>query len=676
MDAFKATGSSRPNHWVVLIGVGFTVGRGEGGAAPTSDRSLKGAVSDVRAVHEYFQSMPSPADVIVLTATKSPDGNQTRPLETRDSLASYDNVTSSFKRILDQARQGDHVYIHYSGHGSRRLTDRAMALELLDPETFQTQYIYGTVLRNAIKRMIENDLDVTLVLDCCFSGSALRAGQMGDAGLRYLEHDPNLDILSNLTDPWGDAGPVDVVRDADICFARLLDPNRYTILAASGPDQFAFELDFEGGGLRGALTYFLVSSLITLRRRGTHVSNQTLHQHLRAQFHAHVPQQTPMLYGNHGFSFFGDFTEGLDQPPIAHLHRSQNDGHVTLHAGQAHGVHLGDKYALSPFDTRETYRALLRGAIEGTVSAVGSIESRLTIDPKDIDRIRAGSAWKAVLVTSLSSRKIRFRLDSNVPGREELVKASKKCPTLILLDASDTGAEAGESAAFHVSMDTPDTYQVQTAAAKVIYASPIKGYVHHQTAKTLLATLTHLANYKFLEGIENQLPSPEFESSFLLRTEAKPAKDGYYCVSDNKDLTLLFENRTDHPLYLSIFIFTAQWEVRNLASEKGEDACLTVSPKGVMEDGKFELPLTMWIPPELRTKGFRQTEDVVKVVVTKKPPAFPGYLLRRLGQDARMRSTSDPVQKFLQALNGDLRCEMEAPFNWTTRNYLIRTYID
>jgi hypothetical protein len=171
----------------------------------------------------------------------------------------------------------------------------------------------------------------------------------------------------------------------------------------------------------------------------------------------------------------------------------------------------------------------------------------------------------------------------------------------------------------------------------------------------------------------SEVQGPEFERAFILSTEAEPAEDGCYYINHNQDLALLFENQADYPLYLSIFILTEQWEVRNLVSEKGEDTSLVVCPKGESESGRLPLPVTMWIPPELSANGKHQTEDVIKLFVTKRPTTFPGYLLHQLGQDPGMRSSSGPIQKLIHELDGGLRGEDNVGCDWVTRSYLVRT---
>ncbi|KAF4443942.1 caspase [Fusarium acutatum] len=232
---------SETTRWAVLIGVGVSISRkSKGSKALVSDRSLQGAVNDVRSMEKYFESRPFAVNTTRLTATKSKD-SPLKSAESVDQLPTLDNVVSALKKILKASKPNDHVYIHYSGHGCCRAMDGAVALELVNPLTLETEYLYGTVLRSAIKKMIEKVLTVTLVLDCRFSGSVLRDDRPDVGDIRYTDHHPDYD--NSFDNPFDDADPEEL-RDEVVTLSRLLDPQGYTIITACGPHEVASELKF------------------------------------------------------------------------------------------------------------------------------------------------------------------------------------------------------------------------------------------------------------------------------------------------------------------------------------------------------------------------------------------------------------------------------------------------
>ncbi|KAF4343746.1 hypothetical protein FBEOM_2333 [Fusarium beomiforme] len=281
--------NSEPTRCAILIGVGMTISkRIKDSNTPITNMSLQGAINDVQAMETYLESRPFTISTTILSATKSKD-SPLKSIESPDQLPTPENVILAFQKVLKTCHPNDHVYIHYSGHGICRSMDGAVALELINSSTMEPEYFYGTILRSAINKMIGKGLTVTLVLDCCFSGSVLRDDRPDVGDVRYLEHDQ--DDHNSFNNPFEDSDP-DSLRDGVITLSRLLDPEGYTIITACGPDEVASELKFEDGATRGALSYFLINSLILLSRRSAKVSNEMLHQHLRAQFHARLPDQT------------------------------------------------------------------------------------------------------------------------------------------------------------------------------------------------------------------------------------------------------------------------------------------------------------------------------------------------------------------------------------------------
>ncbi|KAF5019102.1 hypothetical protein F66182_8898 [Fusarium sp. NRRL 66182] len=662
-----------PARWAVLIGVGFTYSRNNHDSQGlVQDRSLQGAVNDINAISEYLGSRTVHVNLITLTATKSRE-NEKKHVEGPDQLATVDNVTSVFIKILRDSRPNDCVYIHYSGHGSRRSVDGAVALELVNPVTLETQYMYGTMLRNAIKKMIEKELTVLLVLDCCFSGSVLRDDRPQIGNIRYMEHNTYYDTSSDWPSPFDYYG-TGALRDGAVTLSRFLDPEGYAIISACGPHELASELAFDSGATRGALSYLLINSLNLLSRRGDKISNDMLHQHLRAQFHARFPEQTPMLYGHRGLSFFGDFSGagGLVSFSITSMHRSMEDGRLVLHAGQAHGVHKDDEYALTSFET--PLNSKFQNSIKSRVCAVDCLTSRLeTTTVEDKDLIKKGSTWEATLLTSFSPHKVRICMNVGATASKDLQKAASATNYLELCPFS-TIDSVTEPVSYLVER-MEHGFKVRDLAASVTNTVAKVACSSHENTDSLVGILHHIARYKFFEGIENNLSDPRLEKSFSLNTIEVPGADGYLCVKNEETLVLTFTNIADRPLYLGIFLFTQFWEIRNLLSEKGEDAYLVVPPKASNETGIIELPLKMTVPDTVCGNGLKQVEDMVKIFITSRPFVFPGIILPKLQQGLEHRGGPDSLDLVLQRLNGshqsvrgDEKCQ------WTTRSYLIRTW--
>ena len=210
---------------------------------------------------------------------------------------------------MKSSRSGDSVYIHYSGHGTRTPHTGALALVLFDHDS-GSRLLYGQLLASLLERMTEKGLFVTFVLDCCFSGSNLRYGDDGPASAPVTNYNaaidaaypsPGNEMVSNYLEGS--------LRDAHALPQWMVNPN-HTIFTACSPHETATELETETLGSktkerRGALSYFLLEALISLRRSGVEVSSSSLYQHLLTKFHIYWPRQTSMRRGSENLSFFG-----------------------------------------------------------------------------------------------------------------------------------------------------------------------------------------------------------------------------------------------------------------------------------------------------------------------------------------------------------------------------------
>jgi hypothetical protein len=177
------------NHFAVLIGINFY-----------SDKPLRGCVRDVDMIQQYLQSTHSitQTHITKLTASTPADTDALQPPEEPSSWPTFENVTACFSRITSMSLAGDHVYIHYSGHGTRT-SNGELALALLDEaEVGKVRYLSGLKLAEIINRMVEHGLKITLVLDCCFSGSLVRHEDQNN--VRYIDYDPGIEPENSTSD--------------------------------------------------------------------------------------------------------------------------------------------------------------------------------------------------------------------------------------------------------------------------------------------------------------------------------------------------------------------------------------------------------------------------------------------------------------------------------------------
>ncbi|KAK3386536.1 caspase domain-containing protein [Podospora didyma] len=659
-------------HWAVLIGINFYVG----------GRCLQGSVRDVETVKQYLEAGLTPVDIATLTATTPSDPSSRRPIEEAALWPTRENVIRKLKRVLEKAKQGDFVYIHYSGHGTRSSDERStypagnLAFVLFEDDEHGCSYLYGRTLANCLCRMVEEGLIVTVVLDCCHSGSVLRAGSVQGADIRSIDYNPAVDAASPQDlDPFDSNSSL---RDAQIPLDQwLVNPNGYTILAACAPHEKAWELKTEGGERRGALSYFLVEALSALRKSYVEVSHQSLFQHLHTRFHASWPQQTPMRYGNKNLSFFGKLIVAPSNG-FASVYRTES-GHLSLSAGEAHGVHKGDEYVVYPFDMPADVASRTSGAsVLVRVETIRCLTSDVVgVEPAAPEASQVETGWKAKPVTQFSPRKTSVRLTAGAFSQLQWTEAARRQRFLHVC----TEDEDAEPCIFYVALSEHDEYEILDGLLEKIVSLPAIPRDMSGASDRVMDVLQHVATFKFFEAVENRMPNASFETSFNLDPIGRAGASGVFDVRHGDTWGFRIKNCGVYPLYLAIFNFTPTWRITNLVSQAGGDDAVVVRSEGEEGSGEEEIRLRMEVPEPLRNRGLRRCTDIVKVFITNKPTSFPSMVLPELSPydgspNRATRERDHQLLRFLAELTTPFRDRDHAHEEWFTRNFTIYTATD
>jgi Caspase domain len=156
--------------------------------------NLAGCARDIQLVDDFLRDrLGLKKDrLIKLTST---DGGSSVPSEPPERRPTYENIIAAFKSLAQQARAGDSIYIHYSGHGGRTPTllpqvkgDHGIdeALVPVDIGASTARYVRDVELAKLIRDMVAKGLRVTMVLDCCHSGGATRGTDSAVRGVAFI----------------------------------------------------------------------------------------------------------------------------------------------------------------------------------------------------------------------------------------------------------------------------------------------------------------------------------------------------------------------------------------------------------------------------------------------------------------------------------------------------------
>jgi hypothetical protein len=676
------------NYWAILIGINFYPGR-----------PLKGAVQDVQAIKGYLESSPvegTPVNISTFTAT-SPSGEDAHhlPVEAPKNWPTYENVMSSLAQVGDMARPGDVVYIHYSGHGTRRPSPGSgdkhedggegagdVALVLLSDNPSRLRYLASRELAHQLKEMVEHGLHVTLVLDCCFSGSVVRHGSLNSSSIRTIEYDPAIDLMpvKNLRSQESHACRPNTspTRNSRLLPQWLINPDGYTILTACGMHERAYEL-VNGGRQHGALSFFLLQSLGQLRKTGVHISHQSLYQHIRILFHAYWPQQNPMRYGNQDLSFFGEL---MSRDTVPFIPVFKKDGFLRLAAGSAHGVLEDDRYSVYPFETPED------GPSGSTVDPVvvqvttvrGLTSDLVGVDRSDTSQVTTG--WKAKPLTHLSRWKVRVGLMASVDNRVQWSTAvTQRHHFEVYVGVSD-----GQACHLYIAINTHGEYEILDASCNEILSLPKVPADLDTAMGHVLHLLEHVSCFKYIEGIVNRSPSIPFEQSFQITLRNTAGHDfgteGILDVKHGDALHLTVQNLCDRPLYMAIFDFGPSWQIASLISDDGGGDYISIpsANKETLFPGRETIGWAMEVPDLFQQRGQDQCEDIIKVFLTNQPTSFAPMVLPKISVPLDVTRSSPRDHHQLSTVLDGLLTSFRHPQDhisgeeeWTTRNFVIRT---
>jgi hypothetical protein len=121
---------------------------------------------------------------------------------------------------------------------------------------------------------------------------------------------------------------------------------------------------------------------------------------------------------------------------------------------------------------------------------------------------------------------------------------------------------------------------------------------------------------------------------------------------------LTFENKSSKELYLHVFSLGSFWQVENVFYGHA------VIPPPKDQDnftGKFRKKMRTMVPKEMRAKGLRQCDDILKVLVTSHPTSFDLLELPKIGGLPKKRKDHES------------RSEVKGSEEWLAFSFPLRT---
>ncbi|KKD36163.1 caspase family protein [Limnoraphis robusta] len=646
----------------------------------SSYKSLKGCVRDINQVEDFLNQLPTRPNKIVKLTASNPENNS--PVEPPEQLPTYENIIKSFQHITQIAKPGDRIYIHYSGHGGRAKTiypeykgelGQDETLVPTDIGSENGRYLRDLEFAYLLQQMVDKKLQVTVVLDSCHSGGAVRGGE--DENVR------GSGVVDNTVRPQDSlvASSEEIIKNwqnitgktSDLAGNRtgtlLAKVKGYVLLAACQHYEAAYEYAFDGKERNGVLTHWLLKTL-TPDPSKLMITYQMLQDYIKPNINQLFRQQTPMLIGEGDRLIFGwesipsEYTANVTDIKIGKKQR------IELNVGELQGLERGAEFTLYPFgttsfSTKQQLALVKLVEVEGSTSW-GEVQTVFSEQP-----IKVGDLAMLTLVSSNLIRKVYLLENDTLPKEINQRAALQKMEssTRIFKNAWIEFVDEVEKADYFVRvtiLDAEKAAKYQAEVNDVIYEvcdrtqtpiilRPALKVNEIQLASPLIQRLVHLAKYQAVKNLKNHDPRSEMLNKIAVRLTTEPDQNQELnaaenpteiTITENQTYSLEIQNHYSQPVYVAVFNLQQNWAISSVLPEtKGRGIVISLEPKQ-----KETIPL-----PNLEKK--ENWQNIYKVCVSVDDTNFRFLELPPLDQQKQTRrdTPKDPLEQLLQEMTAE-----------------------
>lgn len=348
---FTATAGDK---YALLIGI-KSYQAPPGYVAPSGGRSfsadLYGSVNDVKLMYS-----------IITTRFQFPASNIDTLLEQR---ATRDAIINAFDQLLAKSKSGDIVFIFYAGHGSRVKNSLSFERDKMDQtivpaDTWKegVHDIRDKELSSWFNRFLDKGVKLTIIFDCCHSGSISRGPDPIRLSTRFIKAQDY--DAKDATQPQ-----IPEERPGD----------NFLIISSAQSDQLSGEMyDIQGTETipHGIFTYSLSQAINQLSANS---SAQTIFAAIRAVIKSRSETQEPVIGGSierQQQTLFGMEKGTVPEYALIGVTQVLDDNKVKLQGG--YGIGLRKKNELCYFGNgTDTLFKLRIDSVTGIAESIATV---------------------------------------------------------------------------------------------------------------------------------------------------------------------------------------------------------------------------------------------------------------------------------------------------------------
>lgn len=438
--------------WPMVVALALSVGRpaGAGNEGPRKLAVVVGISKYDKAATGY-SPLNTDGDIAAITGALQRQGFKKPDVKlVRDQDATREGIVSAIEtHLVAQAKPGDVVVIHYSGHGHQISDDDGDEIDGYDevlvpygaPAKMEGGYDGSKHLRDddfgeligKLRAKVGPAGNVLVTIDACHSGTITRGADDGLAvrGGMAPMGGPGKKKASDVADAGG------MFEAGGGASSAGLAP--FVVISAARHDEVARETRDPDGHAIGALSLAFSETMAQSKKGMTY---RQLFGRIQTHMSATVPKQSPQLEGDIDTMLLsGDV---IDQAPYFQV-TEVKDGAVRIDGGRLVGVNPGTKVAFHPEGTATPDPT--KAIAVGTVTKANEVMAEIAVEGADAAKVKDAQVF--VTEYSYGELKVKVAVDPKLSGaaKDAAGKALAAAPIAeVVTDQADLLVIADEQA--------------------------------------------------------------------------------------------------------------------------------------------------------------------------------------------------------------------------------------
>jgi len=614
---------------------------------PDFNHQLQGCVNDITAIEEYLNERFDKKEYQLHLQTL------------KNNQATRKAVIEGFREHLRQAGQSDIVLFYYSGHGAQELAPKEFwqlepdhlneTLVCYDSRTENGWDLADKELAKLIAEVAEKEPHITIIMDCCHSGSGTK-DPLQETRIRRFPTDKRERPLDSFIFSLDELKQLSDSRDPEKHPTGWKIPKgRHVLLAACRDYETAKEY-YGGDKHRGSFSYFLMD---TLSKANGKLTYRDLFGRTNAIIRSKIADQSPQLEVNNLEDDNKFFLDGAiaERHPYFIVKNDLTYGWV-IDGGAVHGVQPPKEgettlLAIFPFDANiDDLRDPSKSVGTAKVTQVLSTQSQ--VDIQDVQSLNADS-FKAV-VTSLPLPPLGVHFEGDEAG----VTLARHALEIAGFDGKQASPYVREeqevSKAEFRLLCRHQQYLIARPTDDRPLVAQIDGYTP-DNAKKAIQRLEHIARWTTIAELSNPLTdikASDVKMELIFEGEKlSPSKQMrvQYKHQNGKwlppDFRLKLTNKSQKPFYCGLVNLSDSFAISAPFFEAGSIKLKAGEEAFALNGEYFELI----VPDELWEQGITEYKDIIKLIVSNNE--FDARLLTQNKLDA----PRPPATRGLKSVN-------------------------